>query len=467
MTMVRPAGFEPATFWFEARHSNPLSYGRVSDVYYRIRDKQEAIVVMQYNIKTIEHAEAALLPYVPLVAELTGKDTTLHRIRPLMALLGNPQNSIKAIHIAGTSGKTSVAYYTAALLRASGKRVGLTVSPHVDSVTERIQINGEPLSEERFCSELAEFLQIVSTAQKKPSYFELLYAFAIWEFVRSSVEYAVVETGMGGLYDATNMIDREDKICVITDIGFDHMHVLGNTLPEITAQKIGIVHEHNPVMMYEQAPDIMDVVTKWTTLHHAPLHATTEKKEREIYDGNLAHMPAYQQRNWLLAYRVYIFTKRRDDLPALSKELLLKTQAIQVPGRMDAMTIQGKTLVMDGAHNGQKMSTFIATFEQRYPNQKPAVLISLKQGKEYTEVAPLIASFASSVIVTAFRTSQDLPAQSIAPAELAEAIRFAGNEHITVVADYQKALRVLLRKDEKLLVITGSFYLLSQIRKEL
>src|SRR5271170_5393644 len=112
-------------------------------------------------ISTIEEAEAALLPYVPLVAQLTGKGTTLDRVIPLMALAGNPQDRLKTVHIAGTSGKTSTSYYMAALLRATGKKVGLTVSPHVDSLAERVQINGQPLSEEQFCKDLAEFLEIV------------------------------------------------------------------------------------------------------------------------------------------------------------------------------------------------------------------------------------------------------------------------------------------------------------------
>ena len=171
-------------------------------------------------IRTIEEAEAALLPYVPLVAQLTGKATTLERaIIPLMALAGNPQDRLKTVHIAGTSGKTSTSYYIAALLGAAGKTVGLTVSPHVDSITERIQINGQPLPDAEFCQELETFLDIVKQAPQPPSYFELLYAFALWVFGRRHVDYAVIETGMGGLYDATNVATRADKVCVITDIG--------------------------------------------------------------------------------------------------------------------------------------------------------------------------------------------------------------------------------------------------------
>src|SRR5579884_2662316 len=112
-------------------------------------------------IQTIKDAEKALLPYVPLVSQLTGKDTTLERIKPLMAIVGHPEEKLRVIHIAGTSGKTSTAYYMASLLQTSGVKVGLTVSPHVDSITERVQINGQPLSEKVFCQELTQFLQFV------------------------------------------------------------------------------------------------------------------------------------------------------------------------------------------------------------------------------------------------------------------------------------------------------------------
>jgi dihydrofolate synthase / folylpolyglutamate synthase len=419
------------------------------------------------EITTIADANAALLPYVPLVAQLTGQNTTLDRIGPLMALLGNPQNSTRVVHIAGTSGKTSTAYYVAALLLATGKKVGLTVSPHVDSVTERVQLDGVPLPDATFCSYLGEFLQLVEDSGIRPSYFELLYAFSFWVFQREGVDYAVVETGLGGLYDATNVATRTDKLCIITDIGYDHMHILGHTLAEITAQKIGIVHDKNPVIMYHQTTEVSGVVETWVMKHRAELHATLESDERQKYgDEFVADMPAYQQRNWLLAYAAYRFLQARDSLPELSPEQLAITQAIQVPGRMDIRQVADKTIVMDGAHNGQKMFTFLESFRARYPDAKPAVLIALKQGKEPADVAPLLASFAARIIVTAFDTSQDLPALSINPEELAGIFRQAGATKVSFAPNHHTAYQQLLAAPEKTCIITGSFYLLSQIRHE-
>jgi dihydrofolate synthase/folylpolyglutamate synthase len=418
-------------------------------------------------IRTIEQAEAALLPYVPLVAQLTGKDTTLERIIPLMALLGNPQEQLRVVHIAGTSGKTSTAYFTAALLHTAGNKVGLTVSPHVDSITERVQFDGQPISIPIFCSELEQFLEIIKVLKRPPSYFELMYAFAIWEFSRANVDYAVIETGMGGLYDATNVTTRADKVCVITDIGFDHMKILGNTLPEIAAQKIGIVHDHNQVIMYEQSEPIMSVIRDWTRDHNAPLLLTSEEAERQLSRGDISGMAAYQQRNWLLAYRVFRYVAKRDGLKPLSLRKLSLTQSLQVPGRMDAWQVGHKTVVMDGAHNAQKMAAFVSSFRVLYPDKKPAFLLAFKQGKEYQDVVKLLAPLASFIVVTTFAYSQDLPVGSTDPNEVAAAFKAAGNTNVQVVHDRAAAFTALLQETDDIAVVTGSFYLLSQIRNDI
>jgi len=416
------------------------------------------------TIKNLKQAEAALLPYVPLVKQLTGKDTTLDRIRPLMELLGNPQDRLKMVHIAGTSGKTSTAYYMAALLAATGKKVGLTVSPHVDSITERVQIDGHPVSEATFCGELGVFLEIVERTKQKPSYFELLYAFTLWVLTRQNVEYAVVETGMGGLHDATNVAARPDKVCIITDIGFDHTHLLGTTLAEIAAQKIGIVHDRNQVFMYWQGDEVMAVIERWTSQHNVPLDLIDQTAEEQAYGPSLSAMPNYQKRNWLLARKTYSYLLKRDNLRHLTSQALRASQQLKIPGRMDIRQSGGKALIMDGAHNGQKMTAFVDSFKRLYPGAKPAILLALKNGKEYEDLVPLLVPLAGRIIVTTFNTSQDLPAVSMDAKVLAEAFRAGGAAHVESLPDQQAALQALMSAPEDVRVITGSFYLLSQIR---
>ena len=244
---------------------------------------------MKRAIKTFEDVSTVLRPYVPLVKELTGKDTVFDRILPLMDFLGHPENELRTIHIAGTSGKTSTSYYISSLLTLAGQNVGLTVSPHIDQISERTQINGQPLDETTFCQQLSIFLDLVDQSKIKPSYFELIYSFSIWLFAKLKVDYAVIETGVGGLYDATNIVDREDKVCVITDIGYDHMQLLGNTLSSIAAQKVGIVHKGNELLMYRQSQEVMAVIEDWVRDVKATIKLTDEETETKI-NNQLKHL---------------------------------------------------------------------------------------------------------------------------------------------------------------------------------
>jgi folylpolyglutamate synthase/dihydropteroate synthase len=193
----------------------------------------------------------------------------------------------------------------------------------------------------------------------------------------------------------------------------------------------------------------------------------TQTLEETDYAHNFSpELPDYQRHNWLLAYAAYRFLRQRDGLPELTPKQLLATQALQVPGRMDRRQVNEKLVVMDGAHNGQKMETFIQSFKRLYPDTKPAVMLALKEGKEPVDVAPLLTEFASRIIVTTFQTSQDLPAKSIDPVALAEIFRRAGATQVVTIPDMHEAYRALLASPDKICVVTGSFYLLSQLRSE-
>lgn len=416
------------------------------------------------TIRNLTEVNAALAPYISKSARLTEKELKLERVSQLLEAVGNPHEHLRIIHIAGTSGKTSTSYYITSLLRAAGKKTGLTVSPHVDSVNERVQVDGEPLPEKLFCDELGKFLDIIEGAARSPSYFEVLTAFAFWVFARQGVDYAVIETGLGGLYDATNVAHRKDKVCVITDIGFDHMHILGDTIARIAAQKAGIIHEGNQAFMYRQSADIMRAVRSSVTRHRAKLNLFDEQAERRIWRESLADMAAYQQRNWLLSYGVYRYIEERDGLKHLDSKTLLKTQAIRIPGRMETIKLGGKTLVMDGAHNGQKMGAFIASFRRIYPGVKPAVLISLRDTKDYKDLVPLLKPFAARIITTTFSAAQDSYIQSMDAEVLGKAFRDDGMKDVQVIDDREEAFRVLMDSPEDVCMATGSFYLLKQVR---
>src|SRR3989344_5192458 len=178
----------------------------------------------------VKYLEA--LPRTPDPAAEAG----FNRAKQLLSLLGNPQNKLKTIHVAGTSGKGSTAMALSHILVAHGFKVGLTVSPHVYDIRERCQINNRAITTKKFQTYLSQILPVIEKLKKRtkvPTYFEALVALAFVAFAAEEVDYAIVETGMGGLLDATNTVDRDDKLCLLTKIGYDHTQILGNSLEEI------------------------------------------------------------------------------------------------------------------------------------------------------------------------------------------------------------------------------------------
>ncbi len=413
------------------------------------------------RITDFAEAEKLLAGYVPLARHVTGRDITLERMRPLMDVLGNPERRLKIIHIAGTSGKTSTAYYIATLLQLSGNKVGLTVSPHVDSVAERVQINLTPLDVPTFCGELSDFLVIIEQNQLKPTYFELLIAFAYWYFDKAKVDYAVVETGLGGLQDGTNIADKPDKLCVITDIGLDHMHILGSTVAQIARQKAGIIHPGNTAIMLSQPEEVTRVITDWCNENQAKLKVHSPTSQDQL----LQSLPEFQRRNWALAYEAYKYLGVRDGLTNLTPDVLEESVRVQIPGRMQTRKIGDKTVIMDGAHNEQKMQAFTSSFAERYPGLRVPVLLSLKQGKELAVVLQLIKPITSKLFVTIFEQGQDLPIPAIDAGELAAAAEKFGFDAVVAEPDKDKAYDMFMREASQLAIITGSFYLIGQLRQ--
>jgi dihydrofolate synthase / folylpolyglutamate synthase len=412
------------------------------------------------NIRNFEEANQVLAHYVPNIRSTSGY--TLDRMRTLMGLLGNPQNQLKIVHVAGTSGKTSTSYYTAALLKAIGKKVGLTVSPHVDRVNERLQIDSVPLPEREFCSELAAFLEIVEAKRITPSYFELMVAFAYWEFAKQRVDYAVVEVGLGGLLDATNVVSREDKVCVITDIGLDHIDRLGNTLAEIAAQKAGIIQNNNVVFCHNQEQLVLDVLKDRCQQQHATLHVIKNDTQTQDFES----LPLFQQRNFSLARAAIAYVCTRDKLTAPNQQQLQHASHTLIPGRMEIVQTQDKIIILDGAHNAQKLQALFSSIAAKYPGQNIAALISFADGRSYrleSSIHKLISNVAS-LIITRFVAGQDLPHGPVEPDKLVTMLKQQGFMQVTTTTDPKKAFSTLLNQPEPVLLVTGSFFLINDIR---
>lgn len=386
---------------------------------------------------------------------------TLERMQTLMQYLGNPQDSMQVVHVAGTSGKTSTSYYAAALLETSNTEIGLTVSPHVDEVNERVQINRVPLPESVFCEQIDVFLALVKASGVRPSYFECMVAFAFWEFAKHKVSYAVVEVGLGGLLDCTNVVKRSDKICVITDIGLDHTDVLGNTLGEIATQKAGIIQPQNHVFMYEQGKDVMAAVEARVKSQAAILHVISPRDITAV-----AHMPLFQQRNLYLAQQAATLAMIRDTGATLTNGQKQRAVRTHIPARMEIFKMQGKTVIVDGSHNGQKLGALAESIRAEFPDQSIAAIAGfVKDADErWQRGVTVLTGLADHIILTSFTAEQDVPKSSMDPKQVAQYCRDNDFTSVEIELDPKTALHTLLKRPEPILLIAGSFYLLNHIR---
>lgn len=412
-------------------------------------------------MKTFAEANQILRQFWPV--NLKRKAYTLEHIVQLMDYLDNPQDKLRVVHVAGTSGKTSTAYYAAALLKAAGKKVGLSVGPHVDEINERVQINLKPLPEAEFCRELTIFLELVKKSGIPITYFELLIAFAFWEYVRQGVEYAVMEVGLGGLTDGTNIVSRQDKVCVITDIGLDHINVLGSTLAEISEQKAGIIRLHNSVFCYRQDDEAM-----------APIKARAKQKQAglHILDASAAEarrdfLPLFQQRNLGLARAAVNHVLDGGGGKPLTEAMVAEAAKVYIPARMETIKIGGKVLVIDGAHNAQKLHALAESVRKKFAGQPAAAVVTLARGRSYRleDSTKELAGFLDHIIVTGFGgLPVDGPHRSEEPEVLAGLFRKHGVKSLEIIPKPQEAFEALLKRPEPLLLVAGSFYLLNHIR---
>lgn len=412
------------------------------------------------QILTFDEVHAVLRKYLPPVKSQRGA-YTLERMKRLMDFLGNPQNSYKVLHVAGTSGKTSTCYYLASLLKEAGLKAGLSVSPHIDEVNERVQVNLKPLAEAKFCREFSVFLGQIRKSGIEPTYFELLTAFALWEFKRQKCDYAVIEVGLGGLLDATNVINSEDKVNILTDIGFDHEEVLGKTLGLIAKQKAGIIKPNNIVICYRQKSEVMDVFDEVAAQQQAKLHVIRPAS----LDALPTELPLFQRRNWYLATTAYEIIKKRDGLAALNDESVARVLRTIVPARMETIIVKDRPLIMDGSHNPQKLHALTASIRQKYPSKRIVAMISFLATKQarMRQCLEELLPVCDEIIVTGFAT-ENLEKVSADPLKIIEVCEELQYHEWKIKDDPIEAFRVLMSSDADVRLITGSFYLLNHIR---
>ena len=331
----------------------------------------------------------------------------LDQVRALLAGLGEPQQRYGAIHIAGTNGKGSTAAMTAAILQAAGYRVGLYTSPHLVDFRERIRVNGTLISEEAV-TDLTERLRGLTPTDLAPTFFEFTTAMALQHFADTGVDLAVLEVGMGGRFDATNVI--EPVASAITTIALDHQEYLGHTITAIAAEKAGVIKPGVPVVTGRLDQTAETVIASVASKRHAPLYrlgrdyrVTGETTADFTYEGldrrfdrlNCPLEGAHQVDNAVCALAL-VEIAARSGLPISDEAVRAGLRSVQWEGRLE-MIDQEPAILLDGAHNpaaATVLADYLAAYRRNHPGARVMLVWGMMRDKDHrgflTPLLPVI-----------------------------------------------------------------------------
>lgn len=413
--------------------------------------------------------------YILDIPKFTKKNKPEHT-ELFLEYLGNPQEQMKVIHVAGTNGKGSVCAYLNAMLLSEGKTVGLFTSPHLVKINERIVVNGKQITDERFLEIFGEVKKAVGQMEKDglphPTFFEFLFGMAALVFARENVEYAVLETGLGGRLDATNIVKH--PVCtVITSIGLDHMEILGDTVEKIAKEKAGILKSEVPLVFIESSAESDAVIEKCaqeknifcqkvgknafeileTSQKDIAFSCTNAYYKSVIY--RLHNIGCYQPENAMLALEVMRILFAQKGHPEVWAEAL---QRVIWPGRMEEV-LPG--VYIDGAHNYNAVSRFV----QSIPKDKKGtvILFSAVQEKNYEE---MIACLCQNTKADCYVITQISNKRAVDVETLAQIFRKYTDQPVIVKESFVEAWEyVLTVKEERTVYCLGSLYLVGMIKE--
>ena len=415
-------------------------------------------------------------------ASYTTSNFSLSRVNRLLSVLDNPHRKFRSVHIAGTKGKGSTATMVAEMLRGTGYKVGLYTSPHVCTVRERICVDGAMIRETAFTRVFREVAPAARSIKGvEPTYFELLTAAAFLHFANEKVDIAVVETGMGGRLDATNVLNP--KVCAITSISYDHAGQLGQTLELIAGEKAGIIKKGVPVVSAAQAPAVKKVLHQVAEQRsasiqfvgqdvpfscrfesgpdlgpHNRLCLTTPQSRFEHLRVPL--LGEHQTRNCALALMVLDALKGRGF--AIDDQRAVEGLAnVRMVGRMEIIRDDPRILV-DGAHNASSIEALMRAIGQSVPYDSMVVIFGCHKDKDVDGMLRLIQLGADKVIFTSTGSPRSVDAEELAAryTELSGKMAQVGRTLSDAVAIASCAV-----SPGDIICITGSFYLIGEAKK--
>jgi len=409
-----------------------------------------------------------------------GSRLGLERISKLLELLGSPHMDLKHIHIAGTNGKGSTASYIATILKEGGYKVGLFTSPYLERFNERISINGEDIPDDRLV-EITERVKnsidiMLKEGYDHPTTFEIVTAIGFVYFKEENVDYVVLEVGLGGRLDSTNVI-KDSLISVITTIDYDHMDVLGDTLGKIAYEKAGIIKDRGLVLTYPQDKDALNTIKevskkRGATLEICPMENVEILKLDEYggvfnykYNGKeynnieIRLIGKHQIYNATLALTAVIMLKERGILEISEEAIKRGLKNTRWPGRMEVLK-RNPLFIIDGAHNIQGIKV-LAENLNRFNYKRLILGIGILKDKEVEPMVKALVDKADEVVVTEANIYRKMDATDL------EKIVNKYNPHTHVQDNIKEAVSKAyeLAGKEDLILFTGSLYLIGDIRK--
>ena len=395
----------------------------------------------------------------------------LYRMEAILEALGNPERELKSIHIAGTNGKGSTAAMVTAFAKAHGLRVGTFTSPHMDSIRERIQLDGVPLEEEPFWQAATLVREVENRLLEEWgafNYFEILTAIMFVVFQQEAVDLAIIEVGIGGLLDNTNV--GHPLVSVITTIGLDHQDLLGSTLEEITAQKAGIIKAGQQVVVGPVTRKCMNVIRSTASKQGATIQAFGENfslvddsYQDEAFTISLEHLAlqgAFQKENATVAIRAFRAWMNATGRSVHAECIEAALRLVSWPGRMEVLQ-ETPLVLIDGAHNLPAIERLVQNMKTHVGKQQTLLFSALTRKDSKQMLLRLQEALPGvKIILTSFHPSKG---QSIARSDVEtylDSPKFSYEESFEEVID-----RFASSTDDKSeLWVTGSLYFIAEVR---
>ncbi len=411
------------------------------------------------------------------------RDFNLARVRALLERLGNPDAAFGSVHIAGTKGKGSTSAMAASVLRAAGHRTGLYTSPHLHTMRERIAVDGSPVSEEEFARGV-EAIQPAAAAVDalgtlgRVTTFELLTALAFYLFREQGVRYAVVEAGLGGRLDATNVI--APLACAITNISLDHTEVLGATVAEIAREKAAIIKPGVPVVSGPQPPEALAVIEEAARRQGGPLtlvgrdvlwnagpadlegqHLTIRTRSA-VRTVRLPLLGAFQRENAATATGV-CEALVACGVPIGERAMLEGLAQVRWPGRVEVLSrpASGGLAVVDGAHNPYSMARLAEALRETFSFRRVVAIVGVGRTKDLGGMLEALAALPVTVVAAQSRNPLALPARQVQDACAARGIPAEAAADTAHAVERARALA----EAGDLILATGSLFIVAEVRE--